>query len=75
MIMANVIPKHEPLLDARYYTRFRIYDTNDIPGTFTPSSSSDLGFLVQECGNDLVDLMQALIDKFPKSPRKRSLSM
>jgi hypothetical protein len=74
MIMANVNLKHEPLIDARYYARFRIYDTNDIPGAFTPSSSEH-GFSTQECGNDLVDVMQAFIDKFPKSPRKRSLSM
>ena len=73
--MANVAHKNEPLIDARYYTRFRIYESNDIPGTFTPNSSEN-GFLANEChGKDVVDLMQAFIDAFPKSPRKRSLSM
>ncbi len=73
--MAHVVQTPEPLTDARYYTRFRIYETNDIPGTFTPSSSEHGFSAHQRSGQDVVDLMQAFLDAFPKSPRKRSLSM
>jgi hypothetical protein len=71
--MAHVVPKHEPLIE-RTYTRFRMYESNELPGTYTPNGTEH-GFLAHDCVNDVIDLMQAFIDKFPKSPRKRSLSM
>lgn len=72
--MANVVHKHEPLTDKTYYTRFRIFEANDIPGTFTPNGTEH-GFMVNDFGKDVVDIMQAFIDNTPKSPRKRSLSI
>jgi hypothetical protein len=74
MIMANVVHNNGPVVGTLYYTRFRIYDAHDVPGTLTPNSSEN-GFVVHECGKDVIDLMQAYIDNVPKSPRKRSLSM